>query len=52
MPELGIEISGQESKALDRYLDQRARQSDSGVRPGLPNLFGAWERVHWSLALY
>jgi arsenate reductase (thioredoxin) len=51
MAELGIDISRQESKALDRYVDQPF----DGVitvcdqaNESCPAFFGAKERLHWS----
>ena len=51
MAELGIDISAQESKTLDRYLDQ---SFDSVItvcdqaNEACPIFFGARERLHWS----
>ena len=51
MAELGIDISGQGSKALDRYLDQ---QFDAVItvcdqaNEACPVFFGARKRMHWS----
>ena len=51
MAELGIDISGHESKTLDRYLDQ---DFDAVItvcdqaNESCPVFFGARERLHWS----
>jgi arsenate reductase len=51
MAELNIDISGQESKTLDRYLDQ---PFDAVVtvcdqaNEACPVFFGARQRLHWS----
>jgi arsenate reductase len=51
MSELGIDISGQESKTLDRYLHD---QFDTVItvcdeaNEACPVFFGAMERLHWS----
>jgi len=51
MAELGIDISGQESKTLERFLDQ---QFDAVItvcdlaNEACPVFFGAKERLHWS----
>jgi len=51
MAELGIDISGQESKTLDRYLsepfDAVITVCDQ-ANEACPVFFGARERVHWS----
>jgi arsenate reductase len=52
MAEIGIDISGQESKTLDRYLDERfeyvipVRDAANDSYPAVP---GPAERLHWSL---
>ena len=51
MQELGIDISGQESKTLDRYLDQpfdKVITVCDQANQACPVLFGARERLHWS----
>jgi arsenate reductase (thioredoxin) len=51
MAELGIDISGQESKTLDRYLDQpfdRVITVCDQANEACPVFFGARERLHWS----
>lgn len=51
MRELGIDISRQESKTLDRYLNQ---QFDAVItvcdqaNEACPVFFGAKQRLHWS----
>jgi arsenate reductase (thioredoxin) len=51
MAELGIDISAQESKTLDRYLEE---PFDSVItvcdeaNEACPVFFGATERLHWS----
>src|SRR5262245_16653430 len=51
MAELGIDISNQESKTLDRYLNE---QFDKVItvcdqaNEACPVFFGAKERLHWS----
>ena len=51
MAELGIDISAQESKTLDRYLDQ---SFDAVItvcdqaNEACPVIFGARKRLHWS----
>jgi arsenate reductase (thioredoxin) len=51
MAELGIDISGQESKTLDRYLNERF---DAVItvcdlaNEACPVFFGARQRLHWS----
>ena len=51
MQELGIDISGQQSKTLERYLDQ---SFDAVItvcdqaNEACPVFFGARERLHWS----
>ncbi len=51
MVELGIDISGQESKTLDRYLgepfDAVITVCDQ-TNEACPVFFGAKERLHWS----
>jgi len=51
MAELGIDISGQESKTLDRYLgkpfDAVITVCDQ-AHEACPVFFGATERLHWS----
>jgi arsenate reductase len=51
MAELDIDISGQVSKTLDRYLDQPfdavISVCDQANEPG-PVFFGARQRLHWS----
>jgi arsenate reductase len=52
MEEIGIDISGQESKTLDRYLGERfdyvvtVCDAAKGSCPAFP---GPAERLHWSL---
>jgi arsenate reductase (thioredoxin) len=52
MAELGIDISGQESKTLDRYVNQ---SFDAVItvcdqaNESCPVFFGARKRLHWSL---
>ena len=51
MAELGIDISGQESKTLERYLDQPFDQVITvcdQANEACPVFFGARERLHWS----
>ena len=51
MAELGIDISGHESKTLDRYLDQRFDKVITvcdDANEACPVFFGARERLHWS----
>jgi arsenate reductase len=51
MHKLGIDISGQESKTLDRYLDQRFDAVITvcdQANESCPVFFGAKVRVHWS----
>jgi arsenate reductase len=51
MAELGIDISGQESKTLERYLDQRFDAVITvcdQANEACPVFFGAKERLHWS----
>jgi arsenate reductase len=51
MQELGIDISGQESKTLERYLDQRFDAVITvcdQANEACPVFFGAKERLHWS----
>jgi arsenate reductase (thioredoxin) len=51
MAELGIDISRQESKTLDRYLDQpfdKVITVCDQANETCPVFFGARERLHWS----
>jgi arsenate reductase len=51
MLELGVDISGQESKTLERYLDQpfdRVITVCDQANETCPVFFGARERLHWS----
>ena len=51
MAELGIDISGQQSKTLDRYLDQpfdAVITVCDQANEACPVFFGAKERLHWS----
>jgi arsenate reductase len=51
MAELCIDISGQESKTLDRYLDQpfdKVITVCDQANETCPVFFGAKERLHWS----
>ncbi len=51
MSELGIDISAQESKTLDRYLDQpfdTVITVCDQANEACPVFFGARERLHWS----
>jgi len=51
MNELGIDISGQESKALDRYLEQpfdKVITVCDQANEACPVFFGTRERLHWS----
>src|SRR5205809_832428 len=51
MAELGIDISGQESKTLDRYLDQlfdKVITVCDQANEACPVFFGARERLHRS----
>ncbi|MBV9596911.1 MAG: arsenate reductase ArsC [Chloroflexi bacterium] len=51
MAELGIDISGQESKTLDRYLNQpfdAVITVCDQANEACPVFFGARERLHWS----
>ena len=51
MQELGIDISGQASKTLERYLDQpfdRVITVCDQANEACPVFFGARERLHWS----
>jgi arsenate reductase len=51
MAELGIDISGQESKTLDRYIDQpfdAVITVCDQANEACPVFFGARERLHWS----
>jgi arsenate reductase len=52
MHELGIDISGQQSKTLERYLDQsfdKVITVCDQANEACPVFFGAHERLHWSL---
>ena len=51
MQELGVDISGQESKTLERYLDQpfdKVITVCDQANETCPVFFGARERLHWS----
>jgi len=51
MDELGINLAGQESKMLDRYLDQAFDTVITvcdQAKEACPVFFGAKERLHWS----
>ena len=51
MAELDIDISGQESKTLDRYLDQpfdAVITVCDQANEACPVFFGARQRLHWS----
>jgi arsenate reductase len=51
MGELGIDISGQESKTLDRFLDQpfdAVITVCDQANEACPVFFGARQRLHWS----
>jgi arsenate reductase len=51
MQELGIDISGQQSKTLDRYLDQpfdAVITVCDQANEACPVFFGAGQRLHWS----
>jgi arsenate reductase len=51
MQELGIDISGQESKTLDRYLDQpfdKVITVCDQANEACPVFLGARQRLHWS----
>jgi arsenate reductase len=51
MAELGIDISGQESKTLERYLDQpfdAVITVCDQANEACPVFFGARQRLHWS----
>jgi arsenate reductase len=51
MAELGIDISGQESKTLDRYLNQpfdAVITVCDQANEACPVFFGARQRLHWS----
>ena len=53
MAELGIDISGQESKTLDRYLNEpfdAVITVCDQANEACPVFFGARERLHWSFA--
>src|ERR1700730_4457873 len=52
MAELGIDISGQESKTLERYLDQsfdKVITVCDQANETCPVFFGAKQRLRWSL---
>jgi arsenate reductase len=51
MQELGVDISGQESKTLESYLDQpfdKVITVCDQANESCPVFFGARERLHWS----
>jgi len=51
MQELGIDITGQQSKTLERYLDQpfdKVITVCDQANEACPVFFGARERLHWS----
>ena len=51
MAELGIDISGQESKTLDRYLDEpfgAVITVCDQANEACPVFYGAQKRLHWS----
>ena len=51
MTELGINISGQQSKTLDRYVDQpfdAVITVCDQANEACPVFFGAKKRLHWS----
>jgi arsenate reductase len=51
MHELGIDISGQVSKTLERYIDQpfdKVITVCDQANEACPVFFGARERLHWS----
>ncbi len=51
MQEIGIDIAGQQSKTLERYLDQPFDQVITvcdQANEACPVFFGARERLHWS----
>src|SRR5215471_10058940 len=51
MAELGIDISGQESKTLDRYVNQpfdAVITVCDQANEACPVFFGARQRLHWS----
>jgi len=51
MAELGIDISGQQSKTLDRYLDEpfdAVITVCDQANEACPVFFGAKQRLHWS----
>jgi arsenate reductase len=51
MQELGIDISGQQSKTLERYLDQpfdAVITVCDQANEACPVFFGARQRLHWS----
>jgi arsenate reductase (thioredoxin) len=51
MQELGVDISDQESKTLERYLDQpfdKVITVCDQANETCPVFFGARERLHWS----
>lgn len=52
MAEIGIDLSGQQSKTLDRYLDQPFEAVITvcdQANEACPVFFGARRRLHWSL---
>jgi arsenate reductase len=52
MAELGIDISGQESKTLERYLNEpfdAVITVCDQANEACPVFFGARQRLHWSL---
>jgi arsenate reductase len=54
MAELGIDISGQESKTLDRYLNEpfdAVITVCDQANEACPVFFGARERLHWSFPI-
>ena len=51
MAELGIDIAGQESKTLERYLDEpfdAVITVCDDANEACPVFFGARQRLHWS----
>ena len=51
MQELGIDISGQQSKTLERFIDQpfdKVITVCDQANEACPVFFGARERLHWS----
>jgi arsenate reductase len=53
MQELGVDTSGQQSKTLERYLDQPFDEVITvcdQANEACPVFFGARERLHWSFA--